>query len=149
MEAPSSRRQLAWIGGGLAAVVVLTLVVLAVRSPAEFEPGSPEAVVQDYLQAVLAGDERTAATFFAEDSNCTRDDFDHRDRTSNVRITLIDSEVFADDEATVEVRIRFDEGALDTLSSYDLDETFFLVREAGDWRITNSPWPLFFCEEEP
>jgi len=134
------------IGGGLLAIAVATAALLAVRSPASFEPDSPEAAVQGYLQAVLAGDNRAATEFLSQESACSRDDFRFRDRALNVRVTLLRTDE-TPDEAIVDVRIRFDETSLDALSSYDIDETFTLVPEAGEWRIAGAPWPLFFCDE--
>ena len=145
-EAPSSRGPLLWIGATLIGLVAITVILLVVRSPAEFEPGTPEAVVQDYLQAVLDGDTSTALELLAADSDCSRDDFIRfRDEATNVRITLTDTTDLGD-EALVDVRIRYDDVGLDELSSYDLDESFTLLAEDGDWRITGAPWPLFFCE---
>lgn len=125
---------------------MLTLVLLAIRSPASFEEGSPEALVQDYLQAVLADDEREAAGYFAAESACSAEDFSRRQPAKNVRITLVNSETFGD-EAEVTVRLRYDETNLGAVTYSDWEESFSLVREAGAWRLDGQPWPLFFCED--
>lgn len=146
-DAPSSTRPLIWIAAGLGALVVLTIVLLAVRSPASFEPGTPEHTVQQYLQAVLDGDERRAATYFSEESRCSAEDFRYGTPVRNVRITLVDSEDFGD-EAEVTVRIRFDETAIDRLASYDREEFFRLASEGGEWKLVGEAWPIYFCEEQ-
>lgn len=148
-EGPTGRTQLLWIGGGLAVLALLTIALLALREPTNFEPGTPEAVVQDYLQAVLDGDERSAVAFFASGSACAADDFTNRRDVTNVRITLLETETFANAEAAVDVRIRFDEPGLDVITPYDIDERFDLVIESREWRITGTPWPLFFCGGPP
>ena len=94
---------------------------------------------------VLDGDASTAVDLLSADSDCRREDVTRfRDEGRNLRITLIDTTQF-DDEAIVEVRIRYDDVGLDALSSYDFDESFTLVPQGGDWRIEGAPWPMYVC----
>lgn len=138
-------RILILVVGGIVLLAGVAAVVAAVRPVSEFEPGTPEATVQDYLRAVLEGDEESAASFFASGSDCAAEDID-RDRSdapARVALQTTDAENGA---ARVRVEIVFasDGGPFDTYE-YSQEETFELVREGDGWLITDEPWPMFFC----
>lgn len=127
------------------AIVVASLVtaLLSMREPAELEPGSPEAAVQDYLDAVLDRDSEAAASLLAADSPCGVDDLDNAFVEEDVRVSLRDVEV-SDTTARVDVTVSAGSGGL-IASPWSEEHTFRLRRTGDEWLIIGAPWPLFEC----
>ena len=145
-----------WLAG-VAVVVVLVLAAgigaaaLGGRAP-QYAEGSPERAVQDYLAAVGDRDSTAAQTFFSAElrSRC-RDyprDMISRQSRQGLRATLERTTVHGD---TAEVRVRITESYGDApfnSNESSHTEVFALVREDGQWRFTDSPWPLY-CPVRP
>ena len=129
------------------AIVVASLVtaLLTSRDTAELEPGTPEAAVQDYLDAVLDRDSEAAERMLAPDSPCDVEDLDNAFVDDDVRVSLRDVEV-SDTTARVDVTISAGSGGL-IPSEWSEEHTFRLRRTGDDWLITGAPWPLFECGE--
>lgn len=140
---------LVWIGAAIVAVVALVWVTVAVREPAVFEPGSPEAVVQSYVQSVLDGDSTEAWALLtpALQQTCDADDLDDVYRGRNRAIVLVDTEV-KDDSARVliEFAAAFD-GDPFAVSGSSFGKRFRLRLIDDAWRISAAPWPSYFCSE--
>ena len=146
---PSSTRILLWIGSGIAALLVLVSVTVAVRSPAEFEPGSPEAVVQSYVRSVLDGDVDTAWELLtpALQQRCEADDLDDRYRRRTGNIVLVDTDIQDD---TARVKLEFTTSYGDDpfdVSDYSHGGRAQLRRIDDQWRISAPPWPPYRCSE--
>lgn len=143
-------RLLWWLGGLVAVVLVTGAILGALRGPATLDPDSPEGVVQSYLQAVLDGDYQAAVQHFSEETaeRCTVASFREAWIDESLTATLEDVRVR---DGGAEVRIRFRSvPAPDPLGGdFSFRERFSLVEEAGAWRLTGDPWPLFFCPERP
>lgn len=133
--------------GVSAGVVLLGLLVVAAivgsgRSTAEYEPGTPEAAVQDYFQALIDDRPADAYEFYSAElaDNCDRPSFDaYSPRVSRVVL----GEVTTDgSESTVVVRITetWDDGPLMT-DEDTFTETLSLVNEDGRWLFDRVPWP--------
>ncbi len=138
-------RSLIVILGVIAALVVVALAVVFTRGePAPLDPATPEGVVQLYAQAVLAGDEQTAATYLSPGrlDSCDRVDPGPLD---NVRLTLVSSTV-REDSADVRVSIvtATDNGPFGA-SEYENEDNFDLIKTNGRWLIFNTPWQLTIC----
>lgn len=133
---------------GIAAGVVLLglLVVAAVvgsdRNTADYEPGTPEAAVQAYFQALIDNRPADAYEFYSPElaDSCDRSYFD----PYSPRVTrVVLDEVTADtSEASVVVRITqtWDSGPLMT-DEDTFTETLSLINEDGRWRFDQVPWP--------
>lgn len=139
---------LLYVVGGILLVAVAAGVVSALRPAPEFEPGTPEAAVQGYLQAVFEREETEAEAFLASDSRCGADDIERAMTEESARVVLRDSEV-GDGTARVRVEIVHSSagGPFETYE-YTQERTFRLVREDEEWRLTGEPWPVFSCPEE-
>lgn len=129
----------------VAVIVVAALVtaLLTSRDPARLAPGTPEAAVQDYLDAVLDRDNETAAAMLAPESECDLDDLDQAYLDEDVRASLREVEV-SGSTARVDVAITTGAGGL-IPSRWTEEHTFRLRRTGDEWLITGSPWPLFDC----
>ncbi len=135
-----------------AAVVVLGVLVAAVvlaanRTPLRTEPGSPEATVQAYFEAVIDRQRLAALDTFTEElaDRCDAALGDQLRFTSLSRVAL--DHVTVDGtraEVAVTITETFEGGLLDT-GRNQLTESVVLERTADGWRISEPPWPLFGC----
>lgn len=130
---------------GIAVLVVAALAIVFSRgAPAQLAESTPAGVVQRYAAALIAGDERKAASYLsaAASNRCTGAD---RALTRNLRITLI-ATTERQDTADVEVLVTVAEaGGPFGSSEYQVAEVFDLVREGGLWVIDRTPWQLSVC----
>ena len=137
------------IGGVVLVLLIAVAAVLsASRGPATFEEGSPEAVVQGYLDAMIKGDESAAHASLSDElgDDCTVRDLRTRsNEVNNARVALRAVSIDGD-EAEVEVSITENAGDVPFGGGgYTFEETFVLAREAGTWVIVEEPWPIYFC----
>jgi hypothetical protein len=135
-----------WAALGVVAVAIALIALLAGRDRRQtFDPTSPEAAVQTYLDAVLAGDPDTAATMLddATANRCLRP-LRRTITDDGVRASLLDARIETD-RATIEIQLTYPDGDLFGTSSYSFEERFFLERVDGEWLITEDPWPVALC----
>ena len=142
------------IGGGvlLTALLAASVVVALARGESEFEPGSPELAVQQYLKALADSHFETAESLWSPDlrEDCSFEEFllnvkGSLERLSEARITLDDVQTVGE-TTVVSVRVvRTTGGGLfgpsETVSSYDYKVRTF----EGDWRIVDHTWPSDRC----
>ena len=143
--APGSSRLLLWMGVALVALVVLATAITLLRGPAEFEPGTPEAVVQAYIEAVLDEDPDDAWELLTPrlQGRCDPEDLEPRYRRARQGgITLIETR---ERENTAVVELEFnaasDDGPFDVYE-YSYRERFDLRLVDGEWRVSDVPWPF-------
>lgn len=132
------------IAGVLAIAVIAA--IFSGNSARTLNPGSPEKIVQKYLQSLTDGRNDLAAKQFSKESSCATEDIDRAYIWPSSQITLLKSEVTGD-SAIVEVSV---ERRTDTfMDSGTLGEqaVFRLIKESGQWRISGIPWPLYDCGE--
>ena len=142
------------IGGGaiLVALLAASVIVALARGESEFDSGSPEFTVQQYLKALTESDFETAESFWSPElrEDCSFEDFllnvkGRLSLLSGARITLDDVQTVGD-TAIVSVRtIRTTGGGIfgpsERVGSYD-----YTVRKFdGDWRIVDHTWPADRC----
>lgn len=135
-----------WVLGvqvGAVVVAALVTVVVTGRGADELPAGSPEATVQEYVDAVLDGDADAVEALFVADNDCDYDQLDHYYVEDSVRVALDDVDVDGD-EATVRVTISNGTDGL-MPGGWTERQSFDLVRVGGEWRLTGAPWPLFEC----
>lgn len=141
-------RLVGWLlAAGLLVVLGVGIYAAVVRAPATLDPGTPEGVVQSYLQAVFDEDYSQAREYLAPAlaRRCTVADF----RDSWVPPSMaasLDGTREVDDGVEVDVRLRQVQGP-DPLGGggYEQTETFELIDVDGLWRITGRPWPVDVC----
>ena len=134
-----------WSGVAVGALVVVAVVSTFFKGP-ELDPGTPEGVVQRYLQAVVAGRAREARSYLSDRLQHECDSWfpDYLSREA-YRIEWIETEVEGS-EAEVEVLV-IDQSSGIFDSYYDF-HTAFTLRSSGDgWRITDQEWPWYECSE--
>jgi hypothetical protein len=145
MSEKRANRVLGIVVAALAAVALI--VVLASRqSTTQLDEGSPEAAVQQYLQAVSDRNFDQALEFLSEDSKCTVEDFDRAYIQESLRIGLAESSA-NQETAVVTVSIQSSNG--DPFGgTYTEERNFRLVNADGEWKITGTPWPNYECGME-
>jgi hypothetical protein len=136
-----SRIALAALAGVVVVAAVAALMLSTGRDSALLDPGSPEGVVQAYLQDVLDGDETGALEYLTPrlHQRC-RKSFPV-DETSAFRVDL-DETAVTDGEARVEVTIHEPSGPL---GEWQHTAVFYLTETEDGWRISTRPWPLNGC----
>ena len=151
-----------WLIGGataLGALLVVAVIVALLEGEEILPEGTPEAVVQQFLQAIQSEEYELAHSFLSEDlkNECAAEQYFGAHfrtfpplRLSNQRITLTDTGTIGD-STFVNVRITqfrspdpFDSGPFGrSESSYD--QRFTLQQIDGEWRFTRYPWPSYSC----
>ncbi len=129
---------------GVGAVIALVLIGLN-REPEQYDPESPEGVVQSYIAALVDGDFETAATFWAE-GDCLPASIEPTGGAPDISATLVSVDG-GDDEATVVIGIT--DNTTDPLNGiYEFEEWFTLVNQDDAWKIRQLAWPYWdqICE---
>lgn len=133
------------IGAIVVAVIVVgaALVALTRSEPATLDPSSPEGTAQQYVQAVLDGDNATAQDLLLED-DCQPGPRYFGDET--VRARLVDSQVDGE-MATVEIELVFS-GGNPLFGGYGYEDHAQIRLEMTEegWRVGPDSWPYFPCE---
>jgi hypothetical protein len=145
----------AWLLGGAALLGTLLIgsVIVALLDEAEPLPeGTPEAAVQRYLKATEDQDYKLAYSLLSAtlQDNCTLAQFyggsrGPGSRVSDNRITLEETKTI-DDTAFVTVRVaQLRGGGPFGTQESSFEQRFTLRQEAGEWRVTEYPWPYYRC----
>jgi hypothetical protein len=127
----------------VAAAAVLVVVITSSQQRTEFETGSPEWAVQNYLVAVFDGDTDKAAEFLAASSPCDVNDLDRARVQRNANIDLIRVNITGN-TARVEINVEFSNSDLFN-SSYVESHNYRLEKEGNSWLISGIPWPVYDC----
>lgn len=153
------------VPAGIAAAVVVLVVVALVRDPVQLDPDSPEGTVQEYLQAI--SDERWEDVHAVLDperfADCAAADiaadapgepFTASLQTGSNSVVVERFEEIGgnqtaaptttppDEETAVEVTLRFgDSGPFG--GGWTTYEVFQVVSRDGFWWISGDPWPYF------
>ena len=133
--------------GVIAALVVLGFLAVLNQSggPAVYDPGTPQATVQSYFQALTDGQSDDALEFVDPELGCDHNRFGPSVRVSRV---VLESVTYSDDGTEASVRVQVTETWGDGLFGPDestFNTTIHLVETADGWLISDSPWPFFDC----
>lgn len=135
--------------GALVAVAVLVTVALVVAGGTEtFEPGTPEAALQQFIEAGLDGDETTMLALLTPQhrARCEEelDQFGRWGYDDGYRVEL---ESVAVDGDEAELRVEFRNTNRDDVfggSGWSFEERYDLVRVGDEWLIDRAQWPHVF-----
>lgn len=134
-----------YLGIVISTVLIIALIaaVATNNSTKTLSIGSPERVVQEFLQAINGGRNDLAVKLLARDSSCSIQDIDRAWRWPSSQVTLLESKKTGD-TAVVRISLRRDSNEILDPSS---DEEFIyrLVKESNQWKISGIPWPLYDC----
>jgi hypothetical protein len=130
-------------------VIVVASVIVAVTlddTETEFEPGTPEATVQAYFRAVQDRDVEAAFGQFTGElaARCLAEDFRRATFETDISVRIRETRI-RDSVAEIEVRVAIRGGESPFGDGYDTEELIVLEQEDGEWRISEPPWPLWWC----
>lgn len=137
-------RILALLVGAVVLLAVLAGVMVGRRTTPNFDPNTPEAVVQEYLKAVIAGNYPGAAKLISPSSGCSAPDVATAYVPGAAQIVLDHTDVNGD-HAVMTVDVTEGSGDDPFGSGYSHAERITLQQEGGVWKITGSPWLLPSC----
>jgi len=144
----ASARWLVAVGGVIATAVIVSVVVAVLGNrEQEFDPGTPEAAVQDYLRAIAERDTTRAFSVISHaiDEECAPFPSDAIIYGVADRFSARLKETVERGDRT-EVRVALTEswgsGPFDSGES-NWEHTFVLIYEDGQWRFDEVPWPLY------
>ncbi|MGN6578342.1 MAG: hypothetical protein ACTHKG_21915 [Nocardioides sp.] len=140
-------RILAVVLGVIAVVAVVAVVLATNREPQTYDRGTPQGVVQAYLEAVVAGDNTEAAGYLAPGGACDIEDLDRSSAPDGIRVVMRDTQVDGD-RAQVEVDVVTSSDDLFGGSEWSERHTFRLGKDGQDWRVQGVPWPMYDCDKE-
>lgn len=130
--------------------VLVTVALVAFRGNTNFEPGTPEAALQDFLEAGFDGESDVMIGLLTEPAqtkcrtDLERDRFDSF--SSEMRAELEDMSVTG---TTASARVEFHHGGnsdpFDN-SRWSFDEHFELEQVDGEWLVATAGWPWQFAE---
>lgn len=135
------------IGTVITATIVVALV-LALQPPKEYDPGTPEATIQGYFQAVIDRSRIEAERFMTPDlvERCGAGLNQIRDAAESLRVVIVDTESDGDRTmVTVEITER-SASSLILQDSYTFRETLIVERVGDVWLIAEAPWPVYCWE---
>ena len=145
-----SKLPLLIIGAVVGLAVLVTVALIATSDTETYEPGTPEAALQDFLQAGFDGDSDAMFGLLTADSRAacetTRDQerFDEGSDSDGLRAEL---EGMTVEGATATAEVRFEHSSgndpFDN-SSWSYNERFRLERVDGAWLIDRAGWPWPF-----
>lgn len=131
--------------GVIAGLVVLLAVIAAVlsetRRPDLPDPGTPAAVVLDYLDAIVTGDAERAAALLDPELDCTAEQVAGSRTAGGLRATVLSTDT---DGSKSVVQVQIDETG-ELLDSWSHNERFQLRRTGSSWLLTGNPWPVYEC----
>ena len=157
-SATNMPRSLLLIAGGVAALVIVTIVTVLLagdRGAVEFDEDAPEGALQRYLAAFDEGDLDSAYGYFSSDvrAHMDRDAYERTVRmydpgidTQRTRRALLDGRLGEGDSIRLMITVeeRYGEGLGASSNQYQREVR--MVREAGAWRIDE---PLVWLEPAP
>jgi len=135
--------------GAITVALIAVAIVVAVQSPKEFDPGTPEGIAQAYYQAILDEDADLALSYIDQDlvAECSIHEFRYVTPDS-ARVVIEQTEIDGTD-AMVDVVITetWGQGPFGG-GSNTFEETLSMTRSGETWMITRVPWPVaMLCHE--
>ena len=133
------------IGVVVVLLVVVTLAVLALQEPTTYDASTPEGVAQRYVQAVIDRDEDAAAGYLDDDQACDEADLRLAYVPESIRIVLRETRIDGDG---AEVDLAITQGG-GLGAGFTEEATLVMASTPDGWRISEPPWPMYYCEDVP
>ena len=130
----------------VAAIVLATAIVVVVvnnTTQKKYDANSPQGTVQNYLEAIYAGDTTKAASYLSASSFCTVQDLDQIGTPTKPRVLFEDASITGH-TAQVKINVELAQGS-PMGNVVNESHTLRLVRFGTGWKLTGIPWPLNDC----
>lgn len=151
----ASKLPLLIMGAVVTLAVLVTVAIVAFPRTESFEPGSPEAVVQQFIEAGLDDDETSALDLLTSSArrSCVSE-FDDRQSSpayfGDELRAILQSTTIDGDDATVDIEFRRS-NADDPFDSTTrtFESRYTLIRVGDEWQVDRAGWPSAFvrCTE--
>jgi hypothetical protein len=131
-------------------VVAAGAIVASSGDPQSFPGDAPEATVQRFVRGLVEGDDDRALSALDGDlAERCRDDVAERRFGTPARVVLEGAQIDGT-QAIVRIAVtdRRGGGLLDRDEFHGI-ERVDLRRGGEGWRISDVPWPLYSCSDEP
>ena len=134
-----------WVGAGAVGIVAVLAFIALAREPVLLDVGTPEGVVQRYLQAVSDDDYQVAFGYLDPDyyEGCDSTALARSAPDEPFSASIEAGESVSPDHPLVPVTLQFGTGGGPFGSGWTTYEQFELVNVNGSWLITNEAWPYF------
>ncbi len=144
-------------GGGILAILLAASIVLSIaRGEAEFDPGTPESAVQQYVRALVDGDFEVAEALWSPDlsEDCSFQLFALESRRdldsiSEARITLKETRLVGDTTVVTVGVVRSSGGGKFGPSEYETSYDFGLRQFDSEWLLLGHTWLGNRCTRSP
>ena len=127
---------------------VVLIAVVGGRRVVDYEPGTPEASAQSYVQAMLDRDFDLAHGYLSSElqDQCEPYRLEIPHAAESMVVTFSDVRVDGD-SAAIEARLASTDfqPELFPFEEPDIDTRLVLEQRNGDWRIVRADWPLYGC----
>lgn len=131
----------------LVATIFAIALIFAISSGSNvktLQSGTPEATIQSYLKALNDGRNEDGSSYFSTSSKCSVEDIDRAYVDRNALIIFDKTTFTSDDSAIVYISIQRNDAPL-MADPYTESQNYRLIKEAGAWKISGIPWPLYEC----
>ena len=140
----------------LAAVIALAVLATGCASEVKPDSSSPKAAVRAYLGYLSSGETSSAYGLLSKAAIGRCDSEHFLQRSSGFLQDLENSRVVfrgvTELESSATVRASVDPGRVDVSPlgprSFSHEVTYLLVKEGGEWRLSEVGWPYFYCDTE-
>lgn len=136
--------------GAVILAAIIGVALLAGSNVTEYQPGSPEAAAQTYLQAMIDGDYAVAHELLSPSWQIRCRDYELRHEYGPEMDRVVFDEVRELDERTlITLRITtldYTAEPLPNLMRNEIETRLVLEQFDGEWRIVDADWPLDFCD---
>lgn len=126
---------------------VALIAVLGGRRIVDYEPGTPEASAQSYVQAMLDRDFDLAHGYLASELQDQCEPYWLEPYVAeSIVVTFGDARVDGN-SATIEARLASTDFQPEPFAfeEPDIDAWLLLEQRNGDWRTVHADWPLYGC----
>jgi hypothetical protein len=144
IDVPSVSRLPLVAMGALVVFAALLAIALGLRGPKELPAGTPEAAAQDYLEAVIEGEDEAVLDLLA--ANRVPACRNELGRTGNYGMSGVGFELdnveITGDTARVELTQRSSSSGDPFEGTRRFGEQYVeLIRENGEWKVDGASWP--------
>lgn len=127
---------------------VILIAALGGRRIVDYEPGTPEATAQAYVQAMLDREFDVAHAYLVAElqDQCEPYRLETPDTADSMVVMFGDVRVNGD-SATIEAPLTSTDVQPEPfpLEEPDTDARSVLAQRSGEWRIVHADWPLYGC----
>lgn len=147
-----SKLPLLIMGAVVGVAVLVTIALVALRGPKTYDPGSPEAGLQDFLEASFDSDTDAMVDLLTDETRARCDNqlderrFDNYSYNDGLRAELDEMSVEGATASAIVTFRQTDSNDPFDSSSWSYSERFELIQVEGVWLVDRAGWPYELAE---